>query len=373
MSLFEKIANPWIASQRPYQPGRPLEEVARELGEDSIDGIVKLASNENSLGPSPKAQEAMLHAISTMHLYPDGGAFYARQAIAKKFGVQDDMVMFGCGCNEHAVLLTHAFMDKGDAVIVSERSFVVYRLVASLYQCEAIQVPMKGFTHDVDAMLAAITPNTKMLVIGNPNNPTGTIVTQEEIDSFMERVPAHVVTVFDEAYMELLDPEIQLDTIKHVKAAQKPVVTLRTFSKAYGLAGLRIGYAIAQPDAIDLLNKTRQPFNVNAMAQAAAIAALDDDEHLHNTRAMLKEGRAYLMQEMTRLGLQPVESVTNFILIPCAKPKELTHALLQRKVIIRPMAGFGLPDFVRVSVGTAAENTQFITALEDSLKELSLP
>jgi len=370
MSLFHSIANPWIASQRPYQPGRPLEEVARELKLDSIDGMVKLASNENSLGPSPKAQEAMLHSIRNMHLYPDGGAYYARQAVARKYGVEDNMVMFGCGCNEHAVLLTHAFLREGDQVMVSERSFIVYRLVASLYQCSCLQVPMKGFTHDLPAMLAAITPQTKMVVIGNPNNPTGTAVSQAEVDQFVEQVPANVVTVFDEAYMELLDPAQQVDTIRHIKAGKKPVVTLRTFSKAYGLAGLRIGYALAQPDAIDLLNKVRQPFNVNAMAQAAAVAALDDEAHLAATRTMLREGRAYLMAEMQKLGLQPVESVTNFILIPCTKAEALTDALLRRKVIIRPMVGFGLPDFVRVSVGTADENRLFIAALTEALAEI---
>lgn len=370
MSLFAPLANSWIAAQRPYQPGRPLEEVARELGLGDIDGIVKLASNENALGPSPKAQEAMRQAISQMHLYPDGGSFYLRQAIARKYGISEDMTMLGCGCNEHAVLLAHAFMDKGDNWVVSERSFVVYKLVASLYDCQCLEAPMAGMTHDLDAMLAAITPRTKMVVIGNPNNPTGTMVGQAALDRFVEQVPANVVTVFDEAYMELLDPADQVDTIRYVKAAQKPVVTLRTFSKAYGLAGLRVGYAIAQPDAIDLLNKIRQPFNVNAMAQAAAVAALDDDAHLDATRQMLREGRAQLMDGMRKLGLDPVESVANFILFPFAKAAGLTAALTKLKVIVRPMAGFGLPEYVRVSVGLAAENAQFLSALAEALPGL---
>ena len=370
MSLFAPLANSWIASQQPYQPGRPLEEVARELGLDSIDGIVKLASNENSLGPSPKAMEAMRKAIPQMHLYPDGGSFYLRQAIAKKYGISDDMTMLGCGCNEHAVLLAHAFMDQGDDLVVSERSFVVYKLVASLYHGHCVEAPMKGMTHDLDAMLAAITPRTKIVVVGNPNNPTGTMVGQAEIDRFVERVPANVVTVFDEAYMELVSPQNQVDTLKHVKAAKKPVVTLRTFSKAYGLAGLRVGYALAQPDAIDLLNKVRQAFNVNAMAQAAAVAALEDEAHLEATRRMLHEGRKQLMAGMRKLGLDPVESVTNFILFPFARAGELTVALTKRKVIVRPLAGFGLPNHIRVSVGTKPENDQFLRALKDALVAL---
>lgn len=370
MSLFTGLANSWIASQRPYQPGRPLEEVARELGLEDIDGIVKLASNENNLGPSPKAMEAMKAAIPRMHLYPDGGSFYLRQAIAKKYGISDDMTMLGCGCNEHAVLLAHAFMDKGDNWVVSERSFVVYRLVASLYHCQCIEAPMRGMTHDLDAMLAAITPRTKAVVVGNPNNPTGTMVSQADVDRFVDAVPDHVVTVFDEAYMELVDPRDQVDTLKHVKAGKKPVVTLRTFSKAYGLAGLRVGYAMAQPDGIDLLNKVRQAFNVNAMAQAAATVALEDEAHLVATRKMLVAGRAQLMAGMRKLGLDPVESVTNFILFPFEKAGELTAALTKRKVIVRPMAGFGLPQHVRVSVGLAAENAQFLTALEEALAEL---
>ncbi len=370
MSLFAPLANPWIASQRPYQPGRPIEEVARELGLGDVEGIVKLASNENALGPSPKAQEAMRRAIPKMHLYPDGGSFYLRQALAKRYRISDDMVMLGCGCNEHAVLLAHAFMDKGDNLVVSERSFVVYKLVAALYHCHSVEVPMRGMTHDLDAMLKAITPRTKVVVVGNPNNPTGTMVTQADVDRFVERVPANVVTVFDEAYMELLDPKDQVDTLKHMKAAKKPVVTLRTFSKAYGLAGLRVGYAMAQPDAIDLLNKVRQPFNVNAMAQAAAVAALEDEAHLEATRRMLREGRIHLMEGMRKLGLDPVESVTNFILFPFKKAAGLTAALTKRKVIVRPMAGFGLPEHVRVSVGTAKENAQFLRALSEALIEL---
>jgi histidinol-phosphate aminotransferase len=371
MSLFTPIANPWIAEQRPYQPGRPIEEVARELGLESADGIVKLASNENALGPSPKAQEAMLHAVSRMHLYPDGGGYYLRRAIGLKFGVADDMVMLGCGCNEHAVLLVNAFMQPGDNLVVSERSFVVYGLVARLFQCECISVPMRGMTHDLDAMLAAITPRTKLVVIGNPNNPTGTMVSQAEIAAFVQKVPSRVVTVFDEAYMELLEPEDQVDTIRYVNEGKKPVVTLRTFSKAYGLAGLRVGYALARADGIDLLNKVRQPFNVNAMAQVAAVAALGDEDHLRNTRRMLKAGRDQLMNGLRALGLDPVESVTNFMVFSYDRPKELTAELTKRKVIVRPMAGFGLPDYVRVSVGTESENKTFLKALADSMAYLS--
>ena len=369
-NLFGKIANDWIAGQKPYQPGRPIEEVARELGLASADGIVKLASNENSLGPSPKAQEAMRAAAGKMHLYPDGGSYYLRQAVAKLYGIGDDMVMFGCGCNEHAVLLAHAFMKEGDNLVASQRSFVVYKLVSELYRCSCTLVPMAGMTHDLDAMLAAIRPETKLVVVGNPNNPTGTMVGQEEIDRFVERLPDGVVAVFDEAYMELVDPERQVDTVKHVKAGKKPVVTLRTFSKAYGLAGLRLGYAIAQPECIDLLNKVRQPFNVNAMAQAAGVAALSDTAHLERTRKLLHAGQVQVRDGLKRLGLDPVDTVTNFMLFRFEKAAALTAALTQRKVIVRPMAGFGLPDYVRVSIGTEAENAKFLSALEDALKAI---
>lgn len=370
MNLFAPLANSWIASQKPYQPGRPLEEVARELGLASIDGIVKLASNENSLGPSPKAMEAMHKAIPAMHLYPDGGAFYLRQALAKRFGIADDMVMLGCGSNEHIVLLAHAFMQEGDDLVCSEKTFVVYKLVSALYRCRCVEAPMNGMTHDLDAMLKAITPKTKLVIVANPNNPTGTRVDQAAVDRFVEQVPANVVTVFDEAYMELLDPAVAVDTVKHAKAGKKPVITLRTFSKAYGLAGLRVGYAMAQPDAIDLLNKVRQPFNVTAMAQAAALAALEDEDYLIRSRQMLKDGRAQMMAGMRQLGLDPVESVTNFILFPFPQAAELTAALTKRKVIVRPMAGFGLPNHIRVSVGLAAENDQFLRALAEALPEL---
>ena len=370
MNLFAPLANSWIASQQPYQPGRPLEEVARELGLDSIDGIVKLASNENSLGPSPKAMEAMRKAIPQMHLYPDGGAFYLRQALAQRFGIADHMVMLGCGSNEHIVLLAHAFMKEGDDLVCSEKTFVVYKLVSALYRCRCLEAPMNGMTHDLDAMLKAITPKTKLVIVANPNNPTGTMVDQAAVDRFVERLPAGVVAVFDEAYMELLDPAIQVDTVKHVKAAKKPVITLRTFSKAYGLAGLRVGYAMAQPDAIDLLNKVRQPFNVTAMAQAAALAALEDEDYLIRSRKMLKDGRAQMMAGMRKLGLDPVESVTNFILFPFEKAGALTAGLTKRKVIVRPMAGFGLPNHIRVSVGTKPENNQFLSALKNALSKL---
>ena len=353
MSLFGNIANNWIAAQKPYQPGRPIEEVARELGLADASGIVKLASNENAWGPSPKAKQAMHDAVEHMNRYPDGGSYYLRQAIARHYGIGDDMVMLGCGCNEHAVLICNAFMWEGDDLVASQRSFV-----------------MNGMTHDPDAMLAAIKPNTKVVVIGNPNNPTGTILTQEQVDAFVEAVPDRVVTVFDEAYMELAPPERQVDTVKHVKAGKKPVITLRTFSKAYGLAGLRVGYAMAQPDGIDLLNKVRQPFNVNAMAQAAAVAALEDQEYIASTRKLLIAGQKQMTDGLRALGLDPVETVTNFIMFRFEKAAALTAAMTKRKVIVRPLAGFGLPEYVRISIGTEEENAKCLAALADALKEI---
>lgn len=370
MSLFGTIANNWIAAQKPYQPGRPIEEVARELGLADASGIVKLASNENAWGPSPKAKQAMHDAVEHMNRYPDGGSYYLRQAIARHYGIGDDMVMLGCGCNEHAVLICNAFMWEGDDLVASQRSFVVYKLVSELFRCTCTLVPMNGMTHDPDAMLAAIKPNTKVVVIGNPNNPTGTILTQEQVDAFVDAVPDRVVTVFDEAYMELVPPERQVDTVKHVKAGKKPVITLRTFSKAYGLAGLRVGYAMAQPDGIDLLNKVRQPFNVNAMAQAAAVAAIGDQEYIASTRKLLVAGQKQMTDGLRALGLDPVETVTNFIMFRFEKAAALTAAMTKRKVIVRPLAGFGLPDYVRISIGTEEENAKCLAALAEALKEI---
>ncbi len=371
MNSMKQIANNWVHDLAVYEPGRPIEEVARELGFSDQDEIFKLASNENSLGPSPKAVAAMRKSIRTMHLYPDGGAFYLRKALADKLQVHMEQLLVGHGSNEIIELLGHAFLHKDQNIIMSRRAFIVYKLVATSFMSETIMVPEAGFTHDLDAMLAAITPQTRLVFISNPNNPTGTMVDGAAIDRFMERVPEHVVVVFDEAYIELLPPEKQPDTIRYVRE-DRNVVVLRTFSKTYGLAGLRVGYAVAPKAGIDILHRVRQPFNVNAMALVAAQAALGDDEHVRKTRVLVEEGLAYLCKAFERMGLEYVPSVANFILVKVGRGRDMFAALQKRRAIVRPMDGYGLPEYVRVTVGKRRENAHFIKALKDARKELGI-
>jgi histidinol-phosphate aminotransferase len=362
-------ANPWIKSLSVYEPGKPIEEVARELGFDDIDLIAKLASNENPLGPSPKAVKAMIACAEQMHRYPDGGGYYLRQALAAKLNVEMDTLILGTGSNELIELLAHVFLRKGVNIVMADRAFVVYRLVAAAEEASTLAVPMiGGMTHDLKAMLKAITPDTRLVFIANPNNPTGTCVTPSELDRFMDKVPDHVLTVFDEAYIELMPAELQPDTLRYVREGRR-VILLRTFSKAYGLAGLRIGYGVAEPGCAALLHRVRQPFNVNSMAQVAAIAALGDDAFVAKTRRLVQSGLAYIEQACKKAGLETVPSVANFILIKTGRGREVFKALQAEKVIVRPMDGYGLPDHVRVTVGTRAENAQCMKAL---LKVLGL-
>jgi histidinol-phosphate aminotransferase len=355
-------ANPWVGSLATYEPGRPIEEVARELGFANAEEIIKIASNENALGPSPLAVAAMRKSVEKMHLYPDGDCFYLRKGIAAKLGVDMDQIIVGNGSNEIIELLGHVFLDRGSNLVMADGAFVVYKLIAAALRAEVLAVPMKDFTHDLDAMLAAITPATKLVFVANPNNPTGTMVDGAAIDRFMARVPDHVVTVFDEAYVELLAPEQQPDTLRYVREGRH-VYVLRTFSKTYGLAGLRVGYGVAPKEGIELLHRVRQPFNVNAMGQAAALAALDDDFFVEDTRRMVNLGLNYLAAAFERMGLSYVPSVANFILVKTGKGREVFKALQARKVIVRPMDAYGLPDYIRVTVGRPDENEMFVRAL----------
>lgn len=362
MSTFDDLANPWVKSLAIYEPGRPIEEVARELGFANEEYITKLASNENALGPSPVALKAMRDAAEAMHRYPDGGAFYFRQALAAKLGVAPAQILVGNGSNELIELLGHAFLSPETGIVMADRAFVVYKLVAALFRAETVMVPMTNFAHDLDAMLAAIRPNTRIVYVSNPNNPTSTMVDQGELDRFMARVPPHVVVCFDEAYIELLPPDQRPDVLKFVRAGLN-VVTLRTMSKTYGLAGLRIGYAIAPADCIRLLDRVRQPFNVNAMALAAATAALQDDEHVERTCEMVQQGIEFLQGEFKRMSLNYVPAVANFILVEVGKGRQVFESMMHEGVIVRPMDGYGLPQYVRVTVGTRRENERCIEAL----------
>jgi histidinol-phosphate aminotransferase len=353
----------YIDTLRVYEPGKPIEEVARELGFADVADIIKVASNENELGPSPMAVEAMQEAVAGMHRYPDGGTFYLRRKLADMLDIDPEQLLFGCGSNELIVFLGHVFLGNGTNLVMGAEAFAVYFLVAAMYEADCVRVAMPGHVHDLDAMLAAVTAETRLVVVCNPNNPTGTMVSPEALDRFIENLPEHVVAVVDEAYHEVMPEESKPDVLKHIRAGRENVVVLRTFSKAYGLAGLRIGYAIGHPGLIGLLNKVRQPFNVNAMAQAAAMAALDDTTHIVETREMVEEGLRYFETELPKLGVEPVPSGANFIMAKTGNGRVVFEELQKRKVIVRPMDPYGLPDFIRITIGTPGQNRCVIEAL----------
>jgi histidinol-phosphate aminotransferase len=357
-------AHPWLRELVSYEPGKPIEDVARELGLRP-DQIIKLASNENPLGPSPKALEAMREAVARAHFYPDGGGYYLREAIAEKMGLERANVILGCGSNEVIEFIGKAFLTPGDDIIAARHSFAVYKLMATLFGANTIEVPDPNFAHDLDAMLAAITPRTKEIFIANPNNPTGTLLTQAEIDRFMARVPEHIVVVFDEAYYEFLpDPP---DVLKYVREGRN-VVVLRTFSKIQGLASLRIGYGLAKAELIDVLQKTRQPFNSNGIAQAAALAGLRDEEHQRKTRDLTITGRDWMQKQFAALDLEFVPSHANFILVKVGDGKRCFLELMKQGVIVRDMTSYALPEYIRVSIGTQEQNERFLAELRKFLK-----
>ncbi len=359
MSIWN-LAHPWLRDLVSYEPGKPIEDVARELGLQPED-IIKLASNENPLGPSPKAVEAMRQALERSHVYPDGGGYYLREAIAEKFALKRENVILGCGSNEVIEFVGHAFLRPGDEIITAKHAFVVYKLMATLFGATTVEVDDPGYTHDLDAMAAAITPRTREIFIANPNNPTGTLVSQEQIDRFMDKVPDHVVVVFDEAYYEFL--ENPPDTLKFVRQGRN-VLVLRTFSKIQGLANLRIGYGLGSAELIGVLQKTRQPFNANGIAQAGALAGLRDEEHQLKTRQITIEGRNWLQQEFAAMGLEFVPSYANFVLVKVGDGKAVFAGLMKTGVIVRDMNAYGLPQWIRVSIGTPAQNRRFLQELK---------
>lgn len=368
MTTWCELARPGVAALGSYEPGRPIETVARDLGFNDPSRIVKLASNENALGPSPLAVAAMRAEAPRMHLYPDGGACALRAALAAHLRVGEDMLLPGCGSNELIELLGHVFLGPGTGIVMAECAFVVYRLVAAAFGAGIVDVPMRDHTHDLPAMLRAIRPETRLVFIANPNNPTSTRVSPAELDAFVRAAPPHVIVCVDEAYVELLPPGEQPDTLGYVRDGRR-VVVLRTFSKTYGLAGLRLGYAVAPAPCIDLLNRVRQPFNVSAMAQAAAVAALADTEHVARTRRLVADGLAHLQAAFGELGLAYVPACANFVLVDVGAGRDVFEALLRRGVIVRPMDAYGLPRHVRVTVGTAAENARFLEALRGVLQD----
>jgi histidinol-phosphate aminotransferase len=363
MSSIWDLANPQLRNLPVYEPGKPIEETARELGLHP-DEIIKLASNENPLGPSPKAVAAMRASLAGANLYPDGGGYYLREALATKLNVSRDQLILGAGSNEIIEFLGHAFLDRGDEIVTSEHAFVVYKLVAAVFGARAVEVPSPDFRHDLDAIAAAITPKTRLIFIANPNNPTGTLAGQDELDGFMKRVPARIVVVFDEAYYEYLDDPP--DTLRFIRAGRN-VVTLRTFSKIQGLASLRVGYGIARPELIQVLHKTRQPFNVSGLAQAAALAGLDDDAHRSETKRITDEGRDYLQGEFSAMRIRFVPSVANFVLVNVGDGAKIFRALLERRIIVRALKGYDLAAWLRISIGTMEQNRRCIAALNQVL------
>ena len=365
MTSIWDLANPQLRDLAVYEPGKPIEETARELGVDPAE-IVKLASNENPLGPSPKAVRAMRTALSNSHLYPDGSGFYLCKAIATKLGLNPENVILGNGSNEVIEFVGHAFLNPGDDVITCQYAFIVYKLLAAAFGVRTIETPSPDYQQNLDDTLAAVTPKTRIIFIPNPNNPTGTLVSQAAIAHFMSRVPASVTVVFDEAYFEFVDDPP--DSLPFVRDGRN-VVVLRTFSKIHGLAGLRIGYAVAPPEMIQVLHKTRQPFNVNSIAHAGALAALNDEAHLRKTKRVVDEGRAYLQEKFTEMQIPFVPAVANFLMVNVGDGFVVFEKLLRRKIIVRPLKGYGLPEWVRISVGTMEENKKLIAALSEVIRD----
>ena len=355
-----KTAHQHILKLVSYEPGKPVEDLAREMGLRPEE-IVKLASNENPLGPSPKAVAAMREALDRAHFYPDGGGWALRTAIAEKLGLTRENVVLGNGSNEIIEFIGHAFLRPGDEVITARHAFAVYTLMAQLFGAKTIEVPDPGFTHDLNAMLAAVSWRTRQIFIANPNNPTGTMVGQQEIDDFMGRVPEEVLVVFDEAYYEFLDNPPNV--LKFVRDGRN-VVIMRTFSKIQGLAGLRIGYGLASKEIAEVLQKTRQPFNANSIAQAGALAGIYDDEYMRETRELTHEGREFLQSTFLSMGLEFVPSAANFVLVRVGDGDKVVEALLRRGLIVRAMRSYKLPEWIRVSVGTMDQNRRFVAELQ---------
>jgi histidinol-phosphate aminotransferase len=361
---WESLANEHILGIAPYEPGKPIEELERELG---ISDAIKLASNENPLPPSTRVQKALAAALSSLNRYPDGGGFYLRQALAKKHGVAAEQVILGNGSNELIELLVRTFLKPGDEAIVPHPSFVVYPMIVQAAGGIRVIVMLKDHRLDLEAMARATTLLTKLVFIANPNNPTATIVTADEVEHFMGRIPERAIVVFDEAYIEFaLGPDFP-DTLNYLRQGRK-VIVLRTFSKANSLAGLRVGYGITDADATALMNRIRQPFNVNSLAQVAALAALEDEAHVLECVRMIEAGRHYLYDEFKALGLRYVPSRANFIRVDVGRSAaEIYQKLLHEGVIVRPMTPFGMDSTLRITVGTAEENRRLVKGLRTVL------
>lgn len=367
MSRLCDLAPNYIRAIAPYQPGKPISDVARELGLEPGQ-IVKLASNENPLGASPKAYLAMQDALEDIARYPDGNSFALRDAVCTKFGLKPEQLVFGNGSNDILELSARAFLTPGTEAIYSQHAFAVYALATQAVGATGVTVPAKEFGHDLSAMLLAITPRTRMIFIANPNNPTGTMLEKDALLSFLRQVPAQVLVVLDEAYDEYMPPESKSQSFDWLAEFENLIIS-RTFSKAYGLAGLRIGYGVASPDVADMMNRVRQPFNVNSVAQAAAVASLNDDDFVERSYALNRAGMLLMTQGLNKLGLTYIPSFGNFVSFHIANATAVYSSLLADGVIVRPIANYEMPDYLRVSIGLFNENARFLEVLEKILKE----
>ncbi len=361
MSLADRV-KPYIRSLAPYVPGKPIEELERELG---IRGSIKLASNENPLGPSPRAVEAMRKAAAEIHRYPDGASFALRAALSKKLGVGGDQLVFGAGADEILELIAKTLIGEGDEVVYAWPSFAMYPIVVQGMGAKGVAVPLtRDLVHDLDGMLAAITKQTRVVMVCNPNNPTGTSVGAEAFERFVAALPEDVVLAVDEAYYEFVRRPDFPDSLALTRRRPGTVV-LRTFSKIYGLAGIRIGYGVCDRELASYLDRARHPFNVNRLAEVAALAALEDEEHVRRTREINATGARFLATELGRLGIETWPTDANFILARTGA--DIYEALLAQGVIVRPMRGFGLTEHVRISIGLPEENERFIKTLAEVL------
>ena len=357
----------YVRAIAPYQPGKPISELAREMGLAEKD-IVKLASNENPRGIGPRTRAAIEAALGDLARYPDGNGFELKHALARRHGIGMDSIVLGNGSNDVLELVAAAFLNTSRSAVFSQHAFAVYPLATQARGAGSIQVPARDYGHDLEAMGRAVAADTAVVWLANPNNPTGTFCTADALEAFLRRVPEHVVVVLDEAYNEYLPSDRRYDSVRWLRRHANLVIT-RTFSKAYGLAGLRVGYALANPKVADVMNRVRQPFNVNSIALAAASAALDDMEFVAKSFAENLAGLRILEQGARALGLESIPSFGNFITVRVGKAGEIYKRLLKRGVIVRPVAGYGLPEHLRVTVGTPEENQRFLTALAASIRD----
>ena len=364
------VTPPYIAQLQPYVPGKPIETLQRELG---LNDVVKLASNENPLGPSPRATEAIKAALGRLHRYPDGAAHDLTDRLARQWDVTADNVVLGNGSDDLIAMIARAFLAPGDEVVVPQPSFLMYALAAQWSGARCASVALKSLTIDLAAMADAVSPASKIIFLCNPNNPTGTIFAKADFDRFLDRVPDDVMIVLDEAYAEFVRSDDFVSGADYIYR-KRPIVTLRTFSKAYGLAGLRVGYGIMPAEVAQILHRVRDPFNVSIPAQAGALAALDDHAHLLETRRVTHDGIAYLQNALERLGLTSYPTEANFFLIDVkTEADRVYHQLLREGVIARSMRAYGYPNFIRISIGRSSENQRFIEALAKVLARVGQP